>query len=301
MRSIRDKFKIRDFLFILDEAHWKLKHLTKVVRYQFRNVDENVAVNSSDSENTSYVNAVKKFNKSSKKNRRFRNEINYKFILEHVKPSQGEKYLEEILSMLDKREISLISEIIRQNDSYGKPRCSYYRFLGKSSPTTLRYLKIALEIKKLFGNIPNMTVSELGIGYGGQASIISKIMNIKKYYAYDIPEVCILAKKYLEEINNPMPIVFTEITNPITQYPDLFLSNYAFSELPENLQRRYLEKLICYSPRGYMIMNSGLTNATNRSYGKMRFEEIKEYLPNARIIDETPKTGIDNYVIIWGN
>jgi hypothetical protein len=50
-----------------------------------------------------------------------------------------------------------------------------------------------------------------------------------------------------------------------------------------------------------MVMNSGMTNFTGRSSGKLRIEEIKEYIPNLVIASEQPKCGPDNYVAIWKN
>jgi hypothetical protein len=38
---------------------------------------------------------------------------------------------------------------------------------------------------------------------------------------------------------------------------DLVISNYAFSELPSELQTRYIEKIILKAKRGYLTINSG--------------------------------------------
>jgi hypothetical protein len=53
------------------------------------------------------------------------------------------------------------------------------------------------------------------------------------------------------------------------------------------------------SASGFMIMNSGLTNKTGRSTGKLTITEIREFLPNLKIVEEIPLTGPDNYVILW--
>ena len=82
---------------------------------------------------------------------------------------------------------------------------------------------------------------------------------------------------------------------------DLAISNYAFSELPRDLQKEYIIKVLGKSQRGYMIMNSGLKNETGRSNGKLTLDELRNLLPKFEVIDEDPNTGPDNYVIVWGH
>jgi hypothetical protein len=79
------------------------------------------------------------------------------------------------------------------------------------------------------------------------------------------------------------------------------MSNYAFSELPSDLQKIYIEKVLGKSERGYLIMNSGMTNHSGRSDGKLTLEELRKFLPEFQIFEEIPNTGPDNYVIVWGH
>ncbi len=89
--------------------------------------------------------------------------------------------------------------------------------------------------------------------------------------------------------------------NDIKSKPyDLTISNYAFSELPYEVQKEYLEKILKKSKRGYMIMNSGRTNFSGRSTGKMTLKELNREIPTLEVREEYPKTGPDNYVLIWG-
>ena len=79
------------------------------------------------------------------------------------------------------------------------------------------------------------------------------------------------------------------------------MSNYAFSELPAELQKIYIEKVVSKSKRGYLIMNSGLYNYSGRSDGKLHLAELRTLLPEFEILEEIPNTGPDNYVIVWGH
>ena len=77
------------------------------------------------------------------------------------------------------------------------------------------------------------------------------------------------------------------------------VSNYAFSELPRELQKKYIEKVLIHSKSGYLTMNSGLFEENLGN--KLSLNEIKEYIPSLEIYTEEPKTGPNNYIIVWGN
>ena len=80
---------------------------------------------------------------------------------------------------------------------------------------------------------------------------------------------------------------------------DLVISNYAFSELPKELQLNYFGKIISRSKFGYMTMNSGL----NGQFGKIKNMSQKELInkiENSSIKPESPCTGDNNYIITWG-
>ena len=82
---------------------------------------------------------------------------------------------------------------------------------------------------------------------------------------------------------------------------DLVISNYAFSELPKSLQLDYVEKVLTRSKRGYLIMNSGKSNISGFSKGKLTLKELEDLLPGVEILEEVPNTGPDNYVLVWGH
>jgi hypothetical protein len=46
-------------------------------------------------------------------------------------------------------------------------------------------------------------------------------------------------------------------------------------------------------------MNSGRSNITGRSEGKLSLNEIRNYIPNLQVKEEVPLTGPDNYIIYW--
>lgn len=109
-----------------------------------------------------------------------------------------------------------------------------------------------------------------------------------------------LTAKYLEchNLNNSYLTRTLNQHNGNTYY-DLSISNYAFSELPSNLQIKYIEKIFSESIRGYLTMNSGLSNSAFKN-DKLSLQDLKKYLPKFEIIEEKPLTHPGNYIIIWG-
>jgi hypothetical protein len=252
----------------------------------------------SDSEVSFYEDAVTEILLSDSKFKKFRRIYDYREILEHVSRCQGLKYLEKIEKFSNVNDS--FSALIEGNDSIGKPRTYHYGKGIHSSPTTLRYLSVGLEIRNIFGEKLSGRFAEIGAGYGGQCSVLFKLFEVDEYFVYDLPSVQELISNYLGAIecmkNVKMPQPHTISAEPI----DFLVSNYAFSELPKAIQLDYLTGVISKANNGYMIMNSGLNNETGRSWGKLSHKEIQKFLPNSHLIVEDPLSSPDNYIIVWG-
>lgn len=251
----------------------------------------------SDSQVTGYEKAVKEAINSPKKFSKFRRLHNYRTILEHLSYKQGLQYLTHVNEI----DSSLISkfQFFNQNYNVGKPYCFTYSGIGKISPTTLRYIAVAGDLSQLFDLEGNLKIAEIGVGYGGQFQVLSYLFPINSYSMFDLPDVLTLAKMYLEKSRSGVTIC-ESLTSIQTSNWDLVISNYAFSELPISLQREYLAKVLLKSKSGYMIMNSGRTNVTGRSEGKMTLNELKSHFPDMVVFEEEPLTHPDNYVVAWG-
>lgn len=267
-----------------------------LINFVKRNSNDSIR---SDSQKTFYENSLVMIVKSNSKFNRFRRIYNYREIVENVTYRQGQKYLKRIM-FLDLPLSSNFSKYLI-NDSVGKPTRYHYPNIGKVSPTTLRYISVSLEIKKLFGDDLSGNIVEIGAGYGGQASILMEFFKIDKYGVYDLDNAQILIRNYLAKINKESNLQLLSLEDNANTSWDLAISNYAFSELPKKLQKKYITKVLGKSERGYMIMNSGLENETGRGNGKLTLSELRTLLPKFEIIEEVPKTGPDNYVLVWGH
>ena len=245
-------------------------------------------LNRSASDAGPYITSVKKALKSYKAFARFKQDPRYRSVLEHVSRNHGEQYLEiikaEAPDLLDK------IEKFKENDLIGGGLLYDYKIVGKISPSTLRYVKVASDMRNFFGEDIGDKVSEIGVGYGGQLLIADNVLKFKQYDLFDLPPVLNLASQYIEShlINQHRGDV----------YYDLVISNYAFSELPSNLQKIYIKKILSKSKRGYLTMNSGKKESAYQ-YDKLTLTELKKLLPNFEIYPEKPNTHIGNYIIVW--
>lgn len=216
----------------------------------------------------------------------------YQDILEHVSYEQGIQYLnllENLTEEIDQKTIGIIRQDI------GKPPKYSYGKYGRISPTNLRYATVTKQLFELFGSLDSFIVSEIGVGYGGQASQICLTWGIKKYNIYDLNEVIPLAKKYLVKVCEYAPI---ESPDPCTEiYSDLIISNYAFSELKREVQDIYIRNVVLNSKRGYLIYNS-ITPKEWKSYTALEFSNL---IPGSQILEETPNTFSGNVLVVWGH
>lgn len=226
----------------------------------------------------------------------FRHYKVYRQIVEGVEYNIGA----ECWEIIKRKNIS--KEVLHEcwkNDLIGGAETYYFNGLSDAvTPTTMRYTKIMLDIRELFGEIKN--VAEIGIGYGGQGRILSLCNNIYSYSLVDIPPALGIAKKYLscflteEEMEKFHFIDGTTLNMQIT--PELLISNYAFSELCRDVQNIYLNKIIKNAKKGFITWNE-LSHTQLDGYS---LDEILSIIPQSRVIEEEPLSAKGNKVIIWG-
>jgi hypothetical protein len=112
--------------------------------------------------------------------------------------------------------------------------------------------------------------------------------------------VLILAGKFLEShvLNCSYKLSTLNQKSGEDNY-DLVISNYAFYEIPKEIQLMYIRKIMRKCKRGYLIMNSGLQK-NKVSQNKLTITELRRLLPKFEVEKEDPLTHPDNYVIVWG-
>jgi putative sugar O-methyltransferase len=254
----------------------------------------------SDSDSTYYSRFIDSAMNSEEIFKDFRRNFHYRQILEHVNYGLGSEYLSK-LSNQGIQDLKRFPDVVALN-SVGSPRRFYFKNLGLISPTMIRYQYVSQELQKHFGNSIGKHVVEIGVGFGGQYAVLINSQEIDEYTMFDLPQVMKLTHKVLESAGvESSKINVGDIHEPSIQDCDLVISNYAFSELPYDIQKKYIEGVMVNSRRGYLIMNSGKTDFSGRSSGKFTLEDLRKVLPAFEVLEEDPLTGPDNYLIIWGH
>lgn len=250
----------------------------------------------SQSDDGSYVAFVERANRDYNVFSKFKSHPHYRAVLEHVSKEQGQDYLDIII-----REFPAFIDQIEKfkiNDVVGAPVTEFYPDIGEISPTTLRYVKVAADLTKHFGDTIGSKVCEIGVGYGGQYLILDQVFQMKQYHLFDLPQVLTLASKYLEShlLNSSYKMCTLNQCDGSVEF-DCAISNYAFSELPPAVQKKYAEKILSRSRRGYLTMNSGREDSVFKHH--LSVESLAQILPSFEIEEERPLTAPGNYIIVW--
>ena len=249
---------------------------------------------SSFSDNGKYPKFCKKASENDDIFLDFRSNPVYDCIVDVINEEQGLLFYEKLINNpVFLEEI----EIFKKNDLIGSPRVYNYPKVNNISPATLRYINVLYHLEDLFGNLDNKNITEIGIGYGGQARIINSKFKTHQYNLIDLAQVNLLASKYLNKFSERPNYKFHCKESLDFIETDLFLSNYAFSELKRDLQEYYFDKVIKKSSSGYMLYNH-INPAEFKSFTQ---NELLEMIPNSKILEENPKTSEKNYIIYWNN
>jgi hypothetical protein len=193
----------------------------------------------------------------------FKSHPSFTYVLEHVSFEYGSEYLRYIKYLTPFTNEDIIN-YCNKNDKYGSG-IKYDYGIVVTSPTNLRYILHAYLILKHITELgrSRINIAEIGCGYGGLCLAIehfSKIMNvtIDNYYLVDLPDIINLQKRYLGNFS----LSFKTHFHNALQYGsdiennDLFLvSNYCFSEISDNNQKRYIEQLFPKVSHGFMAWN----------------------------------------------
>jgi hypothetical protein len=198
-----------------------------------------------------YVNIVKKITEDESMFNNFRAGFqDYTPILEHLDYNGGLIYANTIIN--EYPHLLEMVDAFRENDNVGSPRLYNYDKFGLINPTTLRYIKFAGDIQKSFGNLDGFNLVEIGGGYGGLVNVLSKLFKFNKISLYDLPEVLLLQKKYLNKFNIN-PVIDSDMDN-LSDDNTITISNYSWCECDLDTRKMYLEKIIKKSKYTYMVV-----------------------------------------------
>lgn len=215
----------------------------------------------------------------------FKSNVDYKEVLEHLSYELGLEHL----NLISKNNPNLL-EVgnFFDNDLYGSPE-TYFYGNKRISPTTLQYISVLSNLIDLYASLDSFQIVEIGAGYGGQCKIINDYFSTK-YTLIDFEECSSLQKKYLSNFSFANDFEFFNPENFPTKTWNLVISNYALSEVSEEDQLDYVEKICLNSDHGYITANQPLNG----------IELIKEkFSETFKISKDISGERNTNYLITW--
>ncbi len=214
----------------------------------------------------------------------FKSNKTYQSVLEHTDQRSGILYLDCIkneFKTVYEMNKQLLIDLCFQNDKYGKAIKSSINTFCVCSPSNLRYIYhsflILSNIQK--NKIYDVDIVEIGGGYGGLCFFIHNLaslfnIKIKSYIIFDLKEVSILQKRYLKIHNIDINTYHIDDDWSLNKHSYL-ISNYAFSEIPNELQVQYTEKILNkYISYGFLVWN---------------FIPIYDFIENKKILVENER------------
>lgn len=228
----------------------------------------------------------------------FRRSPDFIGIMETVSYEQGK----ECIETLTKNSPHYLSHIekFKTSEKIGNPITFFYDQIGTIAPTTLRYIKVAFELESLFGPLDNLSIVEIGAGYGGQCKIIADLFTFKKYTIIDLPEALGVAKKFLDahKVKNVEYLTPQDSINESSF--DLVISNYAFSECTKDMQQEYVTTIFIRSLYGYCLCNQ-MCFGQEYSLQNDVIALLEKYSLPWQLLPENPSTNANNYLVTWKN
>lgn len=237
---------------------------------------------------TNYLSACKEASENEEKFNQFKTDDRYTAILEHVSKKIADSYFK---SVLENNAELINNKSFYDNDNFGSPILNLFnsgRVHARCSNSTMQYIGVLSNLIKEFGSLDNMSMVEIGGGYGGQCVIIQGVFDIKSYTIIDLLEPTLLQKKYLSKFKENKSETATVEGLPIKEY-DLVISNYALTEILEPLQTEYVKNILLNSKHGYITCNGNI-NAVDL---------IKEKFSTFKISNDIEGEKESNYIITW--
>ena len=233
------------------------------------------------------------------KEKRFKNFRRSSVFLKHIDKTSPESGLACLNYILEEYP-DLLShfEKFRENDIIGNPLTFDYGSLGSFSPTTLKNIKIAGDLREQFGNTSQMHIVEIGGGYGGLCQILAQLDGFASYTIVDSPPCLALARRYLAalEISN---VYFKDIKNFTgVRRSDLIISDLGFFEADPTDQLKWLS-YIKKIPHGYL---SGFPSANTGSNAVQPENLISLFYNEARqgvVKHEELAIDAKKQIVIW--
>lgn len=227
----------------------------------------------------------------------FRRHSSYTLVLEPTTYEHGKDFLKISRDSFTPNDF----ENFKRNDFVGNPMVFEFEEISGVSLSTTRYIKVLHDLMMYFGDLNNLKICEIGVGYGGQARLIfAKFPQVTSYTFVDLKSVLDLSKKYLSHFNDiQVKLDFQTLDDLRENDYDLVISNYAFSELSRKIQDIYLDKIINHSKHGY-ISYGAFNDVFDTAFAAYKISEYPKIIhKDIKILEEKPLIHPQNKLVVW--
>jgi len=148
---------------------------------------------------------------------------------------------------------------ILECDSFGNPPLHTFpnKILTiKCSDSISPPLYDLTKLTENFGSLPsNLSIIEIGCGFGIETKIFHDLVGYKSYTHVDLPDMLMLQSVYLSHFSVPNVkyINANEDIKSVESEYDLFLSNFAFTEISSDVQKLYFDNVIKKCRMGIVV------------------------------------------------
>lgn len=186
------------------------------------------------------------------------------YMLEHEWVLSANMYIDVLRTELSDTTIQRLADL---NDLYGGSAKQIINGIN-TSPSSIRYIRHAYDVCKhmISKNLNDITLIEIGGGYGGLALIMSEVaaifgIRVQKYIIYDLPSVQKLQKYYLSLHTISMEIEWRDCAtfgaDVSSDTTNVLVSCYCISEVPNGIRKQYLRNLLPNIKAAFFVWNWG--------------------------------------------
>lgn len=209
----------------------------------------------------------------------------------------------KLLQILETKHAWILEKIdlIKEIDGIGNPRVYDYPRIGKISPSTLYYAKIAAELKELFGDLHPMRITEIGTGSSGLCAVLIKLFDVHSYTIIDHMSFLQLAQKCLGKLGIHEKVRFVNYAQLQPERSDLVISLQSFAESGRIIQASLFNNTIKTAKRGFLLYGTAPAYYGISTYSKESIiSMMKRSMIQVDLLEEVPQTRRDNSVLVWG-
>lgn len=220
---------------------------------------------------------------------KFKSDPRFTAILEHCRLDVAINYLDQIKK---DNPTLFFNNKFKENDKFGGAKIniiSHQWAKHTYSTSTIQYIGVLSNLIKYLPSLNDLNIIEIGGGYGGQCKIIHDHFKPKSYTIVDLPEVCQLQQKYLSKFKINVKTINSLETTP--QQYDLIISNYAITEVRNDLKQVYIDNIVLNSKYGYITCN--------RVGANQNLINTLQQNKNCVKISDVEKESEDNCIIYW--